>query len=399
MCEQAAFLTDWVLPNAPIRQWVVSFPIQLRYWMARDSRLLGAVLAVVIRAIAGFQRDRARRLGVEAGESGSVTLVQRFGGSVNLNIHFHTLMIEGVYVSQGQKAVFQPLGPPDTQEVKRVLRQIQKRVMRVLKKRQYLVGPDAETHEAAYTDESELTLTDLCQGASVQNRIALGERAGHRVRKLGSFGTAGEPVLGQGARCASLGGFSLHANTAVAAEDKERLEKLCRYVARPPIAEMRLQEARGGGIVYRFKKEWSDGTQAVCFTPQELIEKLIALIPPPRIHLTRFHGVLAPHHRLRPQVVPARPPRPDSTEPVEEKATQKERDSRRLSWSELLKRVFQVDLTLCPDCGGALKFIAAISEPRAVQRILSHLGLETTPPTFHPPRAPPEETLGVDFSS
>ena len=68
MSEQAAFLTDWVLPNAPIRQWVLSFPVQLRYWMARDSKLLGLVLAIVIRAIGGFQRKRARSLGFDLGE-------------------------------------------------------------------------------------------------------------------------------------------------------------------------------------------------------------------------------------------------------------------------------------------------------------------------------------------
>ena len=70
---------------------------------------------------------------------------------------------------------------------------------------------------------------------------------------------------------------------------------------------MRLSEARDGNIIYRFKKEWSDGTQAVHFTPHEFIEKLVTLIPPPRIHLTRFHGVLAPNHKLRAQVVPPRP--------------------------------------------------------------------------------------------
>src|SRR5208282_3589793 len=128
-----------------------------------------------------------------------------------------------------------------------------------------------------------------------------------QVRKLGSFGIGGDPVLQVGTRCMSLGGFSIHANTAVERWAKDRLEKLCRYVARPPIAEMRLSESRDGGIIYRFKKEWSDGTQAVLFTPQEFIEKLVALIPPPRIHLTRFHGVLGPNHRLRRQVVPAQP--------------------------------------------------------------------------------------------
>jgi hypothetical protein len=398
MSEQAAFLTDWVLPNAGVRQWVVSFPIQLRYWMARDSRLLTTVLGVVIRTIAGFQRKRAKGDGFDSGESGSVTLVQRFGGSANLNIHFHTLMIEGVYREDGDAAVFHPLRAPSNEQVKQVLSQIQKRVVRALMRHGYAVARSPESNEPEYEDESELGLTDLCQGASVQNRIALGERAGQRVRKLGSFGLGNEPILQEGARCASLGGFSLHANTSVEADEKDRLEKLCRYVARPPIAEMRLSESREGGIIYRFKKEWSDGTQAVLFTPHEFIEKLVALIPPPRIHLTRFHGVLGPNHRLRRQVVPAQPEATPTAAPGED-AAKTARDPRRLSWSELLKRVFQVDLTTCPDCGGTLKFIAAIMDPAVVEQILTHLGLSGVRPVFHAPRAPPQEALWDDFGA
>jgi len=398
MSEQAAFLTDWVLPNAGVRQWVVSFPIQLRYWMARDSRLLTTVLGVVIRTIAGFQRKRAKRDGFKAGESGSVTLVQRFGGSANLNIHFHTLMIEGVYREDGGAAGFHPLRAPSNEEVKRVLSEIQKRVVRAIQKRGYAAGRNSESNEPEYVDEGELGLTDICQGASVQNRIALGERAGQRVRKLGSFGLGGEPILQEGTRCASLGGFSLHANTAVEADEKDRLEKLCRYVARPPIAEMRLSESKDGAIIYRFKKEWSDGTQAVLFTPQEFIEKLVALIPPPRIHLTRFHGVLGPNHRLRRQVVPAQPEATPTAVPGED-AVKPARDPRRLSWSELLKRVFQVDLTTCPDCGGTLQFIAAIMDPAVVEQILTHLGLPVVRPVFHAPRAPPQEVFWDDFGA
>jgi hypothetical protein len=400
MSEQAAFLTDWVLPNAPIRQWVVSFPIQLRYWMARDSKLLSRILAIVIRTIGGLQRKRAKREGFKAGESGSVTLVQRFGGAAQLNVHFHTLMIEGVYREENGKTVFHELSAPTNEDIKEILAQTQMRVVRALKKRGYCVEKNPESNESEDAgDEPELSLTDLCQGASVQNRIALGERAGQRVRKLGSFGTSGEPVLQEGTRCASLGGFSLHANTAVESGERDRLEKLCRYIARPPIAEMRLYECSDGGIGYRFKKEWSDGTQAVYFTPLEFIEKLVALIPPPRLHMTRFHGVLGPNHRLRKQVVPAQPelklvePHSDGDE------APKLRDPRRLTWSALLKRVFQIDLTTCPDCGGTLKFIAAIMERSVVKQILTHLGLPATPPTLHPPRAPPQELFLDGFSA
>ena len=83
----------------------------------------------------------------------------------------------------------------------------------------------------------------------------------------------------------------------------------------------------------------------------------------------------------------------------EDAETKRARDPRRLSWAELLKRVFQMDLSTCPDCGGNLKFIAAITEPAVIDEILTHLELPTTPPTFHPPRAPPQETLWDEFSA
>ena len=405
MSEQAAFLTDWVFPHsAPVRQWVVSFPIQLRYWMARDSELLSKVLAITLRSIAGLQKRRAQAQGFKDGESGSVTLVQRFGGSANLNVHFHTLMIEGVYRSEKDRAVFHELRPPSNEDVMQVLEQIQKRVVRLLIRKGYAVEKGAESNEQELLGDGEPTLTELCQGASVQSLIALGVNAGQRVRKLGSFGIGGDSAFMEGARCASLGGFSLHANTAVGAGEKDRLEKLCRYVARPPIASMRLSEAQNGNIIYRFKKEWSDGTQAVSFTPQEFIEKLVALIPQPRKHLTRFHGVLGPHHRLRKQVVPPPPAavaKENETESGKNEAPEQRpsraRDPRRLSWSELLKRVFRIDLSTCPDCGGRLQFIAAIMERSVLEKILTHLELPATPPTFQQPRAPPQEAFWDGF--
>jgi hypothetical protein len=401
MSEQAAFLTDWVFPRAPVRQWVVSFPMPLRFWMARDSRLLTTVLGIVIRVISGHQRRQAQAQEFNRGESGSVTLVQRFGGSANLNIHFHTLMIEGAYriEKEAKDLEYRRLKPPTDEAVHKVLTLIQKRVVRALVKRGYLSSENAEggSNDQFNSRGDDPELTELCHGASIQNKIALGPRAGERVRKVGSFGLSGEPILQTGPRCASLGGFSLHANTFVEAGENDRLEKLCRYVARPPIAEMRLQETRDGNILYRFKKEWSDGTQAVLFSPEEFIEKLVALIPPPRNHLTRYHGVLAPHHRLRSHVVPPPPELvgedPNSGGESENQSNPKARDPRRLRWAELLKRVFQIDLTTCPDCGGTLKFIAAILDPNVIGQILTHLNLPSVPPTFHPARPPPQAEL------
>ena len=99
--------------------------------------------------------------------------------------------------------------------------------------------------------------------------------------------------------CAESGGFSLHAGAWVAARDRERLEKLCRYAGRPAVAESRLVELGGGRIGYSMKKRWRDGTTAVVMTQGVLMERLCALVPRPRKHLVTYHGVLAPASGLR----------------------------------------------------------------------------------------------------
>jgi hypothetical protein len=121
--------------------------------------------------------------------------------------------------------------------------------------------------------------------------------------------------------------------------------------------------------------------------PLEFMERLAALVPRPRLHLIRFHGVLAPNAKLRSKIVPAPPER--ATEPPTDHA-QGQGETPRLSWVRLLKRVF--DIEHCPNCGlpvlwqtgGSLKIIAAIEDPPVIVKILSHLGL----PTRAPPRAP-----------
>ena len=101
-----------------------------------------------------------------------------------------------------------------------------------------------------------------------------------------------------------VGGFSLHANVAVHADDKPRLERLARYCARPPIATERLERLADGRLLYRFKRPWRDGTTHVVFEPLELLEKLSALVPPPRAHLVQYSCVLAPASKWRPLIVP-----------------------------------------------------------------------------------------------
>ena len=111
------------------------------------------------------------------------------------------------------------------------------------------------------------------------------------------------------------------------------------------------------------------------------MERLAALVPRPRLHLIRFHGVLAPNAKLRRQIVPA-PTERAAAPPTDHASAQG--DTPRMSWARLFKRVLDIDVEHCPNCGGALKIIAAIEDPPVIIKILSHLGL----PTRAPPCAP-----------
>jgi len=105
-------------------------------------------------------------------------------------------------------------------------------------------------------------------------------------------------------RCASYDGFNLHAGVVIGAHNREGLERVCRYVARGPLAKSRLEERADGTLVLQLGRTWSDGTQAVLFEPTELIERLAALVPRPRANLVLYTGVLAPRAKDRRDIVP-----------------------------------------------------------------------------------------------
>ena len=217
-------------------------------------------------------------------------------------------------------------------------------------------------------------------------RIAFGPRAGLRVQRYGSLGP-GYTVDVTGPRCAQTGGFNLHANTAVAANRSEELEKLCRYVARPPISNDRVLYSQDGKVYYRLKKPYSDATTHVVFTPLEFVEKVAALVAPPRMNLTRYHGIVAPHAKNRKAVIPRQ-------DPVEEKRQSNTPCGRKnYTWAVLMRRVFGLDLEKCSECGGRLRPIAAITQPDVIRRFLRSIGLPADSPGISPPRAPPEAEM------
>jgi len=218
--------------------------------------------------------------------------------------------------------------------------------------------------------------------ASVQQRIACGERAGQHVRRIGSgFGDEGERSARTGPRCASVHGLSLHANTSIPAHRRDPLERLIRSTARGAVSLERLEQDANGDLVYTFTHPWSDGTTGIRLSPLELLEKLAALVPLPRVHLVRSAGCLAPHSTLRNAVLPT--PRQQGVD-GEEAHT----GTPYWTWARLLGRVFGLELATCPWCRrGALRIMAVITQESVITRILRHLQLASVPPPIAPARA------------
>ena len=405
MADTAAWLVDRVFPDVPVRQWVLSLPFSLRYRLARDPKLCGVVRRIYVRAIFALLRAKARKLGIEGPRPGAVVAVQRFDSALRLNVHLHGLFPDGVFTcsSSEDEARFHALPAPTDAEVARVTAQIAQRVHRLLVREGLAPDPDAPADSDSDADPSPL---DACQAAAVHGRIALGPESGRNVPRLGRDPRA-RPEFRKGRLCAMVRGFSLHAATAVPAGSPDRLESLCRYVLRPPIAEERMRWTRDGKVLYRLKRPFHDGSTHVVFEPLVLIERLAALVPRPRKHLTTYHGVFAPNASWRDRIVPP-PPEDDEPSPAfrtcqhrhRRKTTDgakvphaPRRTRRRYPWAELMRRCFGVDVLVCPDCGSRRRLLTFLTDPRTIARILEHLGLPSTLPELAPARGPPQAEL------
>jgi len=363
MTESAALLVDEVLPAEPIRQWVLSVPFPLRFLFAAEPAAMGRVLAIVYRAMASALIRKAG-LTRAKGQTGAVTLIQRFGSALNLNIHFHMLCLDGAYTRDNGRPHFRRVPPPTPAELDALLKEITARIARHLERRGLLIR-DLESSHLTRAPGEDAAL-EILQGHSITYRIAVGPHEGRKAFTLQTV-PANErtttPFL------AKHGGFSLHAGVAVRGGDKKTLERLCRYITRPALAEGRLSLTPQGRVRYTLKTPYRDGTTHVVFAPLDFIARLAALVPKPRVHLTRYHGVFAPHSRWRAQITPAG--RGSGARAVDTR-TPAERH-RAMSWAQRLKRVFKLDLSSCEGCGGQVRVIACLEDPLVIGRILAHL--------------------------
>jgi hypothetical protein len=380
MADTSARLVDDVFPpNAPVRQWVLSLPMQIRYRLSYDSKLLSALLRIFL----GVVRERYRKCGREMGLSdckgGSITFAQRFGSALNLNPHFHSLVMDGVFNAKNN--VFHPASLLQDEDVKEIVEEIAHRAIRMLQRKGLLDNGDFDVFA-----EEQPVLAGMTS-ASIMGLVSVGDRAGRRVRRV-----LGDPAEGirTGELCYASSGFSLHAATRIEAGDKAGLERLCRYVARPPLAAGRLARISDDALSFKLKTPWDDGTTHLILSPMELIEKLAALVPPPRVNLVRYHGILAPHAKDRDKVVPKKP---DGEELRKTRGLSKNR----LLWAALLARTFGLSVETCPHCGGRMRVVAALIDRASVKRYLEGVGLSADIPVLAPARAPPQMEFDYEY--
>jgi hypothetical protein len=301
MCNEAAHLVDRVLPNVPVRQWVLSLPFELRRLAAFRADVLSAVGRAFVEAIFAEQRKAVGKAGAEAG---AITFVQRFGGSLNLNVHFHVVVIDGVFTFGADgRARFHEARPPTPEQIERVARLTYDRALRWLRKHGHLDERDVAERS---TEPAAQTAIDACaavalRGGTFEHRGADRTDAGtERVPDEARFERRPGPFT------AEHDGFNVQAAVRIAAEDDEGRERLLRYCARPAFALERLELLADGRVAYRLKVPTRRATHRL-MTPVEFLARLAALVPPPRYPLVRYHGVLAPHSKRRASVVPRRP--------------------------------------------------------------------------------------------
>jgi hypothetical protein len=462
MADTAAHLVDRVLPVVPYRQWVLSLPIPVRLLLAREPALLSKTLRIFTQRLFAYQRRRAREMGIEADAArheprrrtpmitdarcAAVTFVQRGGGAINVNPHFHTVGADGVFDVRDDGSVrFVPLLAPTDEDVEAICAEVASRVLRMVERHRDDAGDD-----------------DLGDDDGLSPTLPLAFAPGPSTPPAPRWEHPAQQRAPRGRRCATVKGFSLHAETTVGALDRRGLERLCRYGLRSSFALSRLTVKEDGTLRYRLKRPWPDGRTELRLEPLELMRRLALLIPPPRAHTVRYHGAFAPASSIRAAIRPRalsaevhgrhgtradnaapgcstfghpdsseRPGPPslpastdDRVQPQESKPKEATTPNlaeldpdllltvmgdrpdeasllpvrqRRLDWATLLRRVFAVDLTVCPRCTGAMKVLCAVNDPPVVQKILRHLGLPTEGPRCAPARGPPEPEFDFDI--
>jgi hypothetical protein len=407
------------LQQAPYRQWVLSVPFQLRFLFANKPEVMSKALSIVDRTIATHLIHAAGHTQATA-NTGAITFIQRFGSALNLNVHFHMLFLDGVYVSnKADKLTFKQVSAPTKDQLQAVVQRISERLAKLLT-RQGLLTQDEDSATLTLDALDDNALHHL-QSHSVTYRVAVGAQQGKKVFTLQTI-PAKAPEDDRFRQMGKVDGFSLHAAVSTQTHERKKLELICRYIARPAVAEPRLSLTKTGNVRYELKTPYRDGTTHVIFDPLDFMARFAALVPKPRINLTRYHGVFAPNSAQRAEITPSQRGKGSKKETgtattaelLDDKSTIEKRAA--MTWAQRLKRVFGIEIEVCRHCQGTVKMmcrdarmprahgcagaaIACIEDPTVIEKILACLNskattttIQTELPLLPMPRAPPTES-------
>ena len=367
MSAQAAHILDRVLPEVPIRQWVLSVPFDLRFLLATQPQILTALLRIFVRSIfSHYKSDEG------SAQCGAIAFIQRFDSALNLNVHFHVVVLDGGYLDREHNApLFRPAPPPTNKDLLRVSTRVAIETQGLLTRHgfidasgEWLEGDDPPTLPNAEPFSFGWLTSD-----------------GRQIHAPRTLHTKDQST-------ASVHGFSVHAGLHIPADDRERIERLCRYVARPPFANDQLSVCENKQIAFKLSKPRRNGASHAFMTPQKFMRRICSLIAPAKQNLVRYFGVLGAAAKLRPLIVPAQT-LDLGIENAEMLPALPRSRSLGIDWASLLKRVYDMDVFVCP-CGGQMRVISVIEDPKVIRRSLNHLHLPNEAPRIHSARAPPQ---------
>ncbi|MEJ2024325.1 MAG: transposase [Deltaproteobacteria bacterium] len=314
----AAVLAEEVFEDVAHAQWVFVIPKMLRPYFLHHRELLGKLAKAAWETVLELM---VAAVGDEAFRPGMVAVIQTAGDMGNWHPHVHAIVSRGGWSLAGE---WIPVAFVDEHQAELLFRH---KVMRFLQNEGLLSG-----------ERTELLLSWRHTGFSVHNRVTV------------------EP------------------------EDQSSVERLARYVMRPPISLERMRWDGTGEVSYRRKgghdgPAWS-GREVESFDPLEFLARVVLHIPEPRRHLVRYYGWYSNvsrgnRRRAQGEIDEAGVcPSPSSAGKHEDGPDAR---AMRRAWAQLIKRIYEVDPLVCPSCGGEMKVIAFITRHAVVDKILRHL--------------------------
>lgn len=316
MVATAAHLTENLLPLVPVRQWVISFPLRIRYYLL-EHNILQDVLSIVVEEI------RKKMLAccphISNGQIGAVSFFQNFGATLNVHPHFHLIVADGLFYSEEEKLQF---------------------------------------YEAVLTQDDILDTQKSIQQQVLRFFGKRGWFSNDEIEKMLTYENSG---------------FSLDAGVRVHSWDREGLERLIKYCARPCFAGESLRW-NGKRLIYHLSKPTHKGQTSITLDPVEFIDKIAAFIPRPRRHLRHYHGAFAPNSPLRKKVIACAKRRLDGAiSPAIQRIVEKTKRVS-LDWASLIARIYEVNPMICSRCGNKIKILSFVTNKAEIYRILKGIG-------------------------